>query len=85
MEQLTKDLPEVAVYLDDVLVGDTDAKEHLNNLRHLLQRLSDTELTCRLEMCKLAEPCVEYLGHLLSKERIAKGPKVDAVKRIPIF
>ena len=83
MDQLTKDLPGTSVYLDDILVSGKDAEDHLSNLRRLLQRLQDKGLRCRLEKCKFAEPSVEYLGHLLSQQGIAKGPKVNDVLKMP--
>ena len=83
MDQLTNDLPGVAVYLDDILVSGKDSDDHLANLQRLLQRLDEKGLRCRLEKCSFAQPYVEYLGHLLSKEGIAKGPKVDAVIAMP--
>ncbi len=83
MEQMTKDLPGVAVYLDDILVSGSSAKDHLTNLRRLLQRLEEKGLRCRLAKCTFAQPSIEYLGHKLSKEGIAKGPKVDAVRSMP--
>ena len=78
--RLTNNLPGVAVYLDETLVNGTDAEEHLNNLWCLLQQLSDKGLRCHLDKHRFAEPCVEYLGQLLSKEGIAKEPKVDTFK-----
>ena len=83
MDQLTSDLPGVAVYLDDILVSGSTAQEHLSNLKRLLQRLSDKGLRCRLEKCLFAQPYVEYLGHLLSNRGVAKSPKVDAVQKMP--
>ena len=83
MDQLTKDLKGVAVYLDDILVSGSDAEEHLRNLRALLQRLDEKGLRCKLEKCEFAKPSVEYLGHTLSRDGIAKGPKVDAVINMP--
>ena len=83
MDQLTSDLPGVAVYLDDILVSGSSASEHLTNLRRLLQRLSDKGLRCRLEKCLFAQPSVEYLGHLLSNKGVAKGKKVNDVLRMP--
>ena len=83
MEQLTSDLKGVAVYLDDILVSGKDAQEHLQNLRVLLRRLDEKGLRCRREKCVFAQPVVEYLGHLLSKDGVAKGTKVDAVKQMP--
>lgn len=83
MEQLTSDLSGVAVYLDDILVSGDNAEEHLNNLRALLVRLQEKGLRCKKEKCAFAQPSVEYLGHTLSREGIAKGSKVDAVLKMP--
>ena len=41
MDQLTRDLSGVAVYLDDLLVSGANAQEHLQNLQALLQHLQD--------------------------------------------
>jgi hypothetical protein len=79
MEQLTSDLPGVAVYLDDILVSGKDATDHLQNLQRLLQRLHDKGLRCRREKCRFAEASVDYLGHRLTKAGVQKGPKVNAV------
>ena len=83
MDQLTHDLPGVAVYIDDCLMSGTDADSHLQNLRRLLQRLEENSLRCRLEKCEFGKPFVEYLGRTLSREGIAKGPKVDAITKTP--
>ena len=83
MDQMTKDLPGVAAYMDDILVSGKNAKDHLKNLRQLLQRLEKKGLRCRLEKCQFAKPSVEYLGHILSQDGIAKGPKVNAVLKMP--
>ena len=79
MEQLTSDLPGVAVYLDDILVSGANAEEHLRNLKNLFQRLQDKGLRCKKEKCEFAQPSVVYLGHTLSRHGIAKGAKVDAI------
>ena len=83
MDQLTSDLQGVAVYMDDILISGTTASEHIQNLRALLKRLEEKGLRCRLEKCLFAQPSVEYLGHILSQQGIAKDPKVDAVKMMP--
>ena len=82
MENLTSDLPGVAVFQDYMLVSGQDANYHLNNLKRLLTRLNDKGLRCR-DKCQFAQPNVEYLGHTLSAEGISKGSKVEAVLKIP--
>ena len=84
MEQLTRDLRGVAVYMDDILVSGNNAQEHLGNLRVLFRRLNEKGLRCNLEKCIFAQPSVEYLGHTLSKDGVVKGSKVDAVLRMPL-
>ena len=83
MENLTSDLPGVAVFQDDILVSGEDADSHLSNLRRLLTRLRDRGLRCRRDKCLFAQPSVEYLGHTLSAEGIAKGSKIEAVLKMP--
>lgn len=83
MDQLTRDLSGVAVYLDDLLVSGANAEEHLQNLQALLQRLQDKGLRCNLEKCCFAQSSVEYLGHTLSRDGISKGHKVNAVLQMP--
>ena len=83
MNQLTCDLDGVAVYLDDILVSGSDAKSHLNNLRKLLQRLSEKGLRCNAKKCVFAQPSVTYLGHTLTRDGVKQGPKADAIQNMP--
>ena len=83
MENLTSDLPGVAVFQDDMLVSGQDANDHLSNLKHLLTRPNDKGLRCRRDKCQFAQPSVEYLGHTLSAEGDSKGSKVEAVLKMP--
>ena len=83
MDDLTSDLPGVAVNLDGILVSRKDAKDHCHNLQRLLDRLHDKGLRCKREKCSFAQPQVEYLGHMLHRDGIHKGHKVDAVLNMP--
>ena len=62
MENLTSDLPGVAVFQDDMIVSGKD-KNHLSNVKGLFKRLNDKRPRLRREKCKFAQPKVEYLGH----------------------
>ena len=83
MEKITANLPGVAVYLDDILVSGKNAQDHLQNLRGLLACLHERGLRCRLDKCVFGQASVEYLGHQLSYNGVAKGQKVDAVCKMP--
>ena len=82
MNQLTSDLPGVAVYLNDILISGKTAEDHVNNLRRLLKRSNDRGLRCRIQKCVFAQDSVTYLGHTISRDGISKGPKADAVTKM---
>jgi len=83
MDEITSDLPGVAVFLDDILCSGATAEAHLQNLRRLLKRLRDKGLRCQLEKCIFAQPEVVYLGYVLSSEGIHRGPKANALNEMP--
>ena len=83
VDESTRDLPGVAVYLDDILVSGSTVEEHFRNLQHLLKRLENKGLRCRKSKCLFAQPRIEYFGHVLTSNGIAKSPKVDAVIAMP--
>ena len=84
MEKMTASLPGVAIYLEDILVSGRDGQDHLKNLRGLLTCLNERGLRCRLDKCVFGQASVEYLGHRLSYNGVAKGQKVDAVCKMPV-
>ena len=51
MDNLLKSLPGVTVFLDDILVAGQTGEEHVQNLRIILKRLSDSGLKLRLKKC----------------------------------
>ena len=83
MEQLTRDMRGVAVYMYNILVSGNNAQEHLGNLRARFKHLNQKGLHCNMEKCIFAQQSVQFLGHTLSKDGVAKGSKVDAVLRMP--
>ena len=80
VNQLTSDLPGVAVYLDDILISGKTAEDHFNNLPRLLKRLNDRG---RIQKCVFVQDSVTYLGHTISRDGISKGPKADAATKMP--
>lgn len=81
MEAVTKGIPNVIVYIDDILVHSKTHDEHRNTLTLLFQRLLRHNLKIRLEKCHFAKLEVEYLGFKLTPNGILPGTdKTQAVR-----
>ena len=84
METVTKDIPNVIVYIDDILVHSKTHEEHRRTLRLLFERLTKHNLKIRLEKCHFGKSEVEYLGFRLTPKGIVPGTdKVKAVRDTP--
>ena len=84
MEGLFQDLPDVIVYLDDVLVTGPNKEEHLKNLDKVMDRLKSAGVTLKQPKCIFLAPSVEYLGHIIDKDGLHPAPeKVRAIQDAP--
>ena len=71
-------------YIDDILVTGKDEESHLRSLEEVFERLEKHNFHLKQEKCEFLLPCVEYLGHHISKEGISVLPsKVEAIVRAP--
>ena len=72
------------VYLDDVIILGRSFKEHLQNLRLVLQRLREAGLKVKPSKCAFLQREVQYLGHIVSRDGISPDPsKTDKVTSWP--
>ena len=69
LESLVKDIPNVIVYLDDLLITGVDEESHLKTLE-ALSRLLEAGLRLKREKCSFQYKEVEYLGHKIDAEGI---------------
>jgi hypothetical protein len=75
---------ECYVFIDDIIVYSTTAREHADRLENVLQRLERANLQLQAEKCQFAQPRVQYLGFVVSEEGISASPdKVEAVRNYP--
>jgi len=81
MELVMKDIPNVLVYIDDILIHSKNHEEHRRTLTEVLRRLRKHNLKIRLEKCHFATTSVEYLGFRLTPEGIKPGTYKTAVIR----
>jgi len=84
MDCLLQDIPQVAVFQDDILVtGDSD-ESHISHLREVLRRLDAEGFRLRKEKCEYMLPEVTYLGHRITADGIQPtSDKVKAVQDAP--
>lgn len=84
MEQLFKEMPGVALFLDDILITGENKQVHVENLRKVLGILRDAGLTVQEKKCNFFQDSVSYLGFVIDKEGLHKCPnKLKAIKELP--
>jgi len=70
------------VYLDDVIIFSTSFEQHLQRLDAVMQRLLQAGLKLKPRKCQLFQERVQFLGHVVSADRVASDPaKVEAVQQ----
>lgn len=85
MDSLLQGLPNVCVYLDDILVTGPSHEDHLKTLEEVLHRLEAAGACLKREKCLFMLPAVEYLGHRISAEGLQPtDDKVKAIRDAPV-
>ena len=80
MTEVVLGLQNTFVYLDDIIVYSTSAKEHIAQLRSLCERLAQYESKINREKCSLGVEELDFLGHHIKKKGF--HPLQDRVKVI---
>lgn len=84
MSNLLKDLPQVEVFLDDIIIGSVDIKSHLETLEKVLERLRSHGMKLKESKCSFLLEEVQYLGYIISKDGIKVDPtKIEGILKIP--
>ncbi|KAL7676066.1 hypothetical protein ACOME3_002322 [Neoechinorhynchus agilis] len=65
VDEMLRDVPNVGVYLDDIIITGGDDKEHISILRRVLSILEEKGFNLTEEKCKFMQTKVTYLGHTL--------------------
>ena len=85
METVLQGIPNVCVYLDDVLVTGPTDEEHLRTLDQVLSRLEEAGARLKREKCAFMLPSVEYLGHRITAAGLQPtDEKVRALRKAPV-
>ena len=84
MESLLNGIPKVVVYLDDILITESNTDEHLQHLSEVLRRLQDAGLRLKADKCEFLSSSVVYFGHRIDAEGLYPTPdKVEAIRQAP--
>lgn len=84
MDGLLREIPNVGLYLDDIIKTGKTRTEHLQNLREVMRRLYTAGIRTRVTKCHFLKPSVTYLGHKIDKEGIhPTEEKVEAIRETP--
>lgn len=73
MHLILQDLPNVANYLDDIIIWGRTAEEHEHSLKAILQRLQDSGLNINASKYNFSQTSLQFLGHTVT----AQGIKPD--------
>ena len=77
-------IPNVCVYLDDILITGPTEEDHLQTLNTVLSRLEEVGMRLKRKKCEFLLPAVEYLGHHISSEGLRPtAGKVRAIVEAP--
>jgi hypothetical protein len=75
MEIILDGLPNVKVYLDDILIHSLDFDQHLIHLREVFERLKSANLKLKPGKCSFAKNETTYLGFLIDEAGIKPSPE----------
>jgi hypothetical protein len=65
----------VIVFMDDLLVYNSSLEDHVQHLRQVVTVLRAHWFYVKLSKCAFTQPELEYLGHIISSEGVATGPR----------
>lgn len=84
MTNLLQDIPNVQVFLDDIIIGTETVTQHLVILNKLFERLCSSGFKLKTNKCFFMTKEVKYLGFIISAEGIKADPeKVEGILNIP--
>ncbi|XP_064090805.1 uncharacterized protein K02A2.6-like [Macrobrachium nipponense] len=85
MENVLKDIPNVAVYLDDIVITSPTEDDHLKTLELVLHKLCSNGLKLKKDKCSFMNKEVQHLGHRLDAEGVdASDEKVRATDHFSV-
>ena len=83
-QEVVENIPNVYVYMDDLLVYTDTHEEHLKIVRQIFQRFSQYGLALALSKCQFAKKEVDFLGYKISNAGITPlANKIQGIQDFP--
>jgi hypothetical protein len=84
MYVLLGDIPNIQVYLDDIIImSDGTFEEHADIMKTVLERLQEANFRADLKNCYFGESKIDYLGYEITRDGIQPQPKkVEAILKL---
>lgn len=78
-------LQDIHVYVDDLLISTTTFSEHLAQLRVILQKVLNSGMTLKFQVCEFLRQRIKFLGHVITPSGISMdASKLNAVRDFPM-
>ena len=87
MEQTLSDLSDCILppFYDDVVIKGSDFQQHLSNVRRVLHRIRQSDLTLNPFKCKFFQTTLPYLGDIIDKGQICVDPaRIQCIRDFPV-
>ena len=81
---ILKDVPNVYIYMDDMVVASKTPAEHLDVLEKIFQRLAEYNVLVSPKKCEFAKSSVKFLGYFVDKTGVQiPKDRIDVIKNYP--
>ena len=83
LENLLKNIPNVVVYIDDILITGENQEVHDKAMKAVLDKILKSGLILKQEKCEWYKSSIQFLGHIISQEGITPVPaKIEAIQKM---
>ena len=84
VNQIVADTEGCEAYVDDLIIYSDTWEQHMEQLRHLFEKLSEAKLTVNLLKSEFCHATVTYLGHIVGQGQVRPiKAKVEAIEKYP--
>ncbi|CAG9134097.1 unnamed protein product [Plutella xylostella] len=74
----------ILAYLDDIIIFSASFEDHLVDLKQVLNRIREYNLTINLKKCRFCCEAIKYLGHYITPQGLKMDPeRVSAIINLP--